>query len=288
MILSDLFPIFKILSVGDKKNEILERIREPIKPAFTLEQITKDTEHSDSSQLVDIKLKNGVVYSYYAGLAEPVLGQPQQEIVQIVSVYKRLFILLVASLARQNIIGKVITALAVMFNTDAIIDWFEMIFQTYPIRLKEQYYLPAVKEIRRVMLPRMRKNYVDAITAIIENDNAYRHRLQDILPLLDKTQLKGYKRTTREIRRLISILIERDVKQQGQITKYQSLYKITFLLIIPKIRKIVIDILMDLDLDKLKMSKEDIYFTNRYMVYKCRGLDRETRQQENINKYGVK
>jgi len=45
-------------------------------------------------------------------------------------------------------------------------------------------------------------------------------------------------------------------------------------------------VLKEIDLEKVKMSKEEIYFTNRYGVYNYRGLDRETRKQENIKKYG--
>jgi len=285
-LLSEIFPVIKPLLVGEKKHQILEHIRTPIRKLHDVQVVMNDKEHTDSSQLIDIKLENNIVKAYYEGLQEPFFGIPDETVVRIVAMYKRLFILMASSFARQNIVGKGITFLALLLNKDILPDWLSHIFEAYPIRLQDQYYIPCVKEIKRVLTGRMNETYVNAIIAILENDNAYRHRLQDILPLLDKAQLRGYKRTRNEIRRLLGILTEREL-QESMPFKYNAIDKLTLLLLIPRIRKVVIDILNDIDIEKVKMTKEDIYFTNRYMIYKCRGLSREDRQKENIKKYGV-
>jgi hypothetical protein len=273
--------------VSEKIEETWKKIREPLKPRYIEKNVIEDNlgEQKESAKMTDIEIINGVVRVEHYGLKEPVIGLPDMEVVYAIGIYKRLFLLMVSSIARQNIFGKVIIVLSLWLNMWIWADWFELIFQTYPIRLKEQYYLPVVKELRRVLKDKLPPNILDAISSIIENDNAYRYRLQDILVLLDKTQLTGYYSVKREVNRLIGIGISRDYDSMKE--KISKIRKITgIILLVPSIRKLIVSALKEIDLEKVKMSKEEIYFTNRYGVYNYRGLDRETRKQENIKKYG--
>jgi hypothetical protein len=54
----------------------------------------------------------------------------------------------------------------------------------------------------------------------------------------------------------------------------------------PKIKILLRDIFNNININEMKLSKEDIYWTNLLEVYNYRGLSIEQRRNENLIKYG--
>lgn len=252
-------------------------------------QVPTDQGGPDSAVITKIEIgEDGGIRTYLEGFAEPVRILPDGQTVQATAIYKRLLPLLTKSLSQQNIFQKIITVLALKWNWKYILpEWLDFVLTMNPILLKEEHYSQPTKELRRVLAGRLPQGIVDALTMVIEFDSAYRYRFQDVIVLLDKTRLKGYFKTVKELQRLLSILQERDIQGEGiQGLKWNKLKQfIPLLLLSPAIRKGTIEVLKELNLDEVKMSKEDIYATNMHCVYKCRGLTQDERRLENKLKY---
>lgn len=118
------------------------------------------------------------------------------------------------------------------------------------------------------------KNFGKFIYFFLEKDCAYRFPAQDILILFLISELKiNYKK---EINRVFDILKDRaDKDNLLLLRKFEGLRKI--MLILPKdLRKIFIDFLLVLNLEKVKLSEADWYFCLQ-RKYKYCGISLEER-----------
>ena len=148
-----------------------------------------------------------------------------------------------------------------------------------------EYYTPPIKEIRRALEGLLSEYGREVLCFYAESDCAYRYRYQDFLGELNKENLK--KNPTKEIKRLVGILYQRELAKEKEL--YGLIKKVLpFLLLVPSIKKKIITFLERLDVDKVKLSEEDIFWTNRYVDYDFRGLTKEERQKENLDKYNQK
>jgi hypothetical protein len=289
MIILEFIPTIKQNLNFEIQKKLLAKIKKPIVKEKTLsENIGNDGESAWINKINFFE--DGKPKKNLKGLVEPVRGYADIKTVKIVSIYKRFIPLLAKSLSQQNIFKKIITLLAIKYNFSYILpEWFELLFSTGQFLLKDEYYIQPVKELRRVLKGKINQNLLDAITLIFEYDDAYRFRLQDVIVELDKSKLDMLFTARKEIIRIFDILAERDTQGDGgQTNKWQKMKKMVniVLWLRPKLLSQIIEILKDLNIEEMRMSKEDIYFSNRYVVYKCRGLDWETRKQENIKNYG--
>lgn len=136
-------------------------------------------------------------------------------------------------------------------------------------RIKKEMYCICVRELYRAFSisnpeEKMRDNefrqiFRDLICMFVEMDNAYRFRMQDILPELSKEQLK--KKPLKELIRLIAIMQSRESEQQvidtWKLLKY--LVKL-YLRFDKKLQKLIVNALLQLDLDKIRFTIEDKAF----------------------------
>ena len=99
-----------------------------------------------------------------------------------------------------------------------------------------------------------------------QNDTAYYYRGQDPLNNLNKESLLIDPR--KEINRLFDLAIERE---QHIKEKFRLLKKLTIFLLIPSIKNMVVEYLLELDLEQIKPDKADIYFNARKHGYNFRG-----------------
>lgn len=105
----------------------------------------------------------------------------------------------------------------------------------------------------------LRKMIREVECMILEFDNAYRFRAQDLLPELDKDLLR--KDAVREINRLLDIWIEREktveIKDSWKLLK---LFVTHYLSRDKKLLQLFVRVLLELDISKCVLSVEDKYF----------------------------
>jgi len=116
---------------------------------------------------------------------------------------------------------------------------------------------------------------------IFEHDNAYRFRAQDILENLDRKNVVN-NGVISEVKRLLQILIDREDEVWGLKSKWITVRKmaILFLYFSPTARRIAKNILLEFDVDKVKLDEADWYFCLRRKTYKFRNISLEDRLEE--------
>jgi len=109
---------------------------------------------------------------------------------------------------------------------------------------------------------------------VLEFDNAYRIRFQDMMECVSKDNLIND--PLWEIKRLLSIYIERENCGKN---KYQHLIKIfKFLLNFnPSFVELVKRFLLEIDLEKIKPDEDDFYFSLLRTTYNVRGFNQQER-----------
>lgn len=143
-------------------------------------------------------------------------------------------------------------------------------------RLKKEKYCQAVREIHRVLSidnPEekikdrdLRLQIRDCLCMILEFDNAYRYRTQDLMEELDKTDAK--KNLAKEICRLLDIMSSREKTQEIKDT--WTLFKmfVTYYLHFDKRMKTIIgNMLAEIDIEKVKLDLGDKQFCAKRIDY---------------------
>ncbi len=104
----------------------------------------------------------------------------------------------------------------------------------------------------------------DVWCAVLEFDTAYRYRVQAVLPHLDKGKL--HENPIKELKRLAKIMIEKENWENQGTKKFKNKLWILwlFLRVQPKVLQTIVNILNRVDLDEVKLSKEDIYWTKQF------------------------
>lgn len=144
---------------------------------------------------------------------------------------------------------------------------FSRLVDRTPMRVNR--FSQAVREIYRAFsvvysdenkqTSELRKMLRDVECMILEFDNAYRFRVQDLVPELDKEELR--KNPIKEVCRCIDIWIQRervvDVKNTWELLKIFTKYYLRF---DKKLLNIFVRVLLELDIEKVKLTDEDKYF----------------------------
>lgn len=155
------------------------------------------------------------------------------------------------------------------------------------ISLKRHLILPnkycvVSQEIRRAFLRVAGDNdrsisANDIFSMMVEYDYAYRARLQDFLPFLDKEKLK--KNSKKEISRVLEILAERDsIDYSKRWRKLKMMVGV--ILLFKEVKDFVVRFLLELDLEKIKMTETDWYYVLDRKDYNYGGLSHEERLKQ--------
>lgn len=130
---------------------------------------------------------------------------------------------------------------------------------------KPQFYLTSSKEIHRVGMGiemknrEMLFNLVMFFVMLFEYDDAYRFRLQFALENLNKENLK--KSPKKELRRICDILSEKEQNEYMK-KKWQTVKRV--MIFAPKS---LTKVLLDVNMDKVRMDAGDLYFANRLIDF---------------------
>ena len=100
------------------------------------------------------------------------------------------------------------------------------------------------------------RNYARIVMMILEFDNAYRYRAQDILGEIEKLN-----NPRKEIKRLFKIYSKRELLERGNLewgarAKIRKILLLRHLLLLPKIKRAFKAALKEIDLKKIKRSEE--------------------------------
>jgi len=163
--------------------------------------------------------------------------------------------------------------------------WLTMLgeFSDYILRhhyLKEEWYSPATREIRRaglkVFSQGQTQGYYDtggriicSLAVILEVDRAYRYRLQDVLQLLNQENI-----SPKEIKRLIYILADRDNAREWKKIGWALWLLLTLR---PSLMRPIRELLREISLESLWFGEDDLYFLLPAEGYNYLGLDKERR-----------
>ena len=143
-------------------------------------------------------------------------------------------------------------------------------------RIKPKYYCQAIRELHRafsvlnendkVSYQELKFRIRDLVCSILEFDNAYRFRFQDIVEELNKENLK--KNFSKELNRLLSIMQERetgqDIKDTWTLLKLFISYYLRF---DKELKKILLETLLELNVEQVKLTPEDIHFCEKRKDY---------------------
>lgn len=285
------------------RKEFIERLHRDIKEKgkiMLIASIFGDIEWCDAYLEEIIRPPEGGTFMKLYGCSYLYKGYPDKETVERVDLIKRVFMASVR-LLNKSPFRYFVSIMFLLFRKRVIknlIYWFVNIFEQYlgkiQLPLKEFNVFP--RELIRVGLklaedvsdepskfPDAGQTYRDRIqrlvycfAMIMEYDNAYRWRVQDILGNLDKDNLK--KNPTKEIKRLFNIFIERDFGIQDRIILIRKI--VLFLLYVnKKFRTLATQFLMELDIDKVKLDEADFYFCLMRKSYNYRGLNFSSRMK---------
>ena len=186
----------------------------------------------------------------------------------IIHQFKRLIRTIIISL-NGNIFWKIISLLHYYKRIDNYIEFVHSGMRDVYYDNPDRYQQP-IREVYRVLTDDGENKVRDIICAVMEHDDAYRYRIQDILTILDKENFEN--NPFNEIGRVFDIYKCREI--------YDKLInigtKIKMLCLYLKFNKKLLEYIKEkvrmLDQDEIKLSPEDIYWTTGRHNYKFRGL----------------
>lgn len=123
-----------------------------------------------------------------------------------------------------------------------------------PLYLEDNFLTPVAREMLNLNI---QKELVDIFAHIIEYDDAYRYRLQDICGEVSRVDL--FKSPYKEGKRLLNLIIERE-NQEGMKKKWAKL-KPLLILLVPFKRKFL-RLINDLDFNKMVLDEADKYWVS--------------------------
>lgn len=209
----------------------------------------------ESKKVEDLQIaSDGSVRTYIENAPYPIRFFTPHESVYLTDMYKK-----IVSIPLKN--SKILGIVGFYLNRKSTLEWMRYFLDNSTILLKEEHWSQPVKEIRRV-LKGYDETIIDVVSIILENDMAYRYRLQDIVGEINKSNAP-----IKEFRRLLDIIISREKDGCGRMWKRVSKYWWVFLPFKKKIK----EFLQNINIDEVKLSVEDSYWVKLNKSYNWGG-----------------
>lgn len=226
---------------------------------------------NDRNALTKVEFpEEGGVMTYMEGYELPYRGWPIADSVDKIDVIKKIA---KASLSgmyhsfkkRPWMTVLLLPAILVLRDiiTAGVYTFYRLIerFKTKPLRFSQ-----CMRELHRAFtvnheenLSELRLMLRDVVCNILEFDNAYRFRAQDILEELNKDSLRN--NAIKELKRLIVIAQGRETTQEIKDTwKLIKMFISFYLRFDRKLLRLFTDTLLNLDIEKFKLTPEDKQF----------------------------
>ena len=230
----------------------------------------------------------GGILTYMNGHEEPYRGFPFYEMVDKIDILKKVVRATLSSffhsIKRRNKLIVLTLAFVPWLLNDmarAMIHVFYRAIERH--KIKPKYYSKSMRELYRAFTvfadTEVDREVRDFVCMILEMDNAYRFRFQDVIVELDKQALK--KNTGKELTRLLSILQTRESGQTVRDT--WTLFKTfipTALWLSPKVKKQIVSVLTELNLSEVALTAEDKWYATPRKDYSCKFRDFPTEEDK--------
>lgn len=216
----------------------------------------------------------GGVLTYMENHDHPYRGYPHFEFVDKVDQIKKVNRAVLSGLYHQlKSVSKwkFLTLLPALWLTRHMVRVWVATFHRMVDRflIKTDKYSLAIRELHRAFSqPKedeltteasLREKIRDVVCMILEFDNAYRFRFQDIIENLDKKALE--KNTSQELTRLLNIMVTREKTQEIKDTWTLVKNVVRFYMAFDKkLTEMVKNVLLQLDVEKVKLTIEDKEF----------------------------
>ena len=230
---------------------------------------------TDQNALVKVEFpEEGGVLTYMTGHDYPYRGFPYFEFVEKIDLIKKIsrgtLSGLYHSIKHRNKLRLLLMFPLIFMAKDLILTsvrTFHKLIDRF--RIKRTRYSTAMRELYRAFdTPRanedlrtleLRLMLKDIVCTVLEFDNAYRYRFQDVIISLDKVALK--RNTIRELTRLLDVMSSRENSQEVRDTWRLGRMAIQFYLRFDrKMQRMIRDILLELNLGKVELAIEDKHF----------------------------
>jgi hypothetical protein len=235
----------------------------------------------------------GGMFAVCEGLKYPVKGWVFPEAAMAVNNCKKLMLTLAYSLTRWPMMFAAVALGLVPWKKKIALadDWIEHLTWAtdqllLPYSLKDEFHMHVALEWRNLVFKFLCNlgiresvafRFASAICMIIEYDDAYRYRLEDIFSELDETAL--YANPRKELNRLAAIMGSREVR--GDASKFGWIMKaVGAALLHPKVKKAFLDAFRGIHIENLKYDEADRYHCLRRDDYNHMGLTIEERWAE--------
>ncbi len=231
--------------------------------------------------------ETGGTYAYYQGEPYPVKGFCYGDVVEKVDEMKKLLLGTLKSFVYLSRWQKIRGCLLIILfgkTTIKILEGIIISFHSWirRYRLRPIRYCRACRELHRVGSmdwgnSRISEALRDISCMTLEYDDAYRYPFQDIFSELNKENVR--KNALKEIKRLFSILRQRDESLAKKWKAIETVI-ILFLIINPKAKKIMRNILLELNIDEIKLDEADLHFAKKKPRYNWEHYEKEKKAEE--------
>jgi len=224
--------------------------------------------------------EKGGVLTYMGGHAHPYKGFPFFEFVDKIDTIKKVQKATLSSLfhsfkgRRLSLIGLLFVPWLFKELARAYIYTFYRIIERF--RVKTLRYSDAIRELHRACSIQfeetaeereLRYMIRDLVCMVLEFDNAYRFRFQDVIVELDKAALR--KNPGKELTRLLTLMQSRETTQEVKDTWTLVRYFLPwYIRLNSSLKKAIVGVLSELDLETVKLSAEDTHFAKERKDYK--------------------
>lgn len=243
-------------------------------------------------------------------------GFPRREIVESMALAKSMISMLPREILAKSIIFKIGLAILYFFAPKKFWHYIHVYFYTLYLNvvaksnIPRNYYNKPTEVLRRAVdiaftkeLERgnyyrntwfhgdiqviNKKEWLEAISCLaefvylfLENDNAYRFRIQDVFSLINKKNVK--RSVVKEVARIFDILIKREDALHGIGRKWKQLKPIVllFLIIDRRLRRFAKNVLLELDTEEIALDEHDWYFCLKRRTYNFKGISLKKRLEE--------
>lgn len=219
----------------------------------------------------------GGVLTFMDGYDHPFKGYPIGDLVERIDLVKKVMRNLLSATYHKAKKHKVRFLFSLLFSFQAA---YILLYTAYRIidrfKIKRERYCDAVRELHRAFskefygesedMRATRFMARDVICMVLEFDNAYRFRFQDIFSELDTEAVK--KHPSKELRRLLTLMQSRERTQEIRDTWTLLKYFLPLLLLKRSIKRNVIGVLAELDTEKVRLAEEDKVFCEARKDYK--------------------
>lgn len=225
-----------------------------------------DAENCDAYIESITKPETGGTFCKFYGCNYLYPGYPESKIVDEIAAPKRV------------IISTINLLLGNPLNLRRILHWYVDICEAghYRREIPQIEFSRMQREIMRagyeIAKTHDEKRLVYHIAKILEFDNAYgRSRIQDVLSNLNKSLLKRGG-VIREVNRLFLLGISRETHVDQKMRQMRKIVLLA-LIISPRMRRTVRDFLSELNLDEIRPTEDDIYFSLLRRGYDYMGMN---------------